>query len=492
MGGPTSTCGSLSSATGTSVTYTPPLAGTAACTATIVVSTSVNPSVSQTFTVTVDPTLTIVTPSLPSGTYGAAYASTTLTATGGIAPYTWAATGPLPPGLVLSKAGVLSGTATAAVSGTYTFSVTDSTSTAYTTSTGLAITVAPKALTVTASSPSVTYGTASAPAITPSYSGFVNGDSSSSLTTQPTCSASTCTAHEPGGGSSSYQLRGRGGQQLLDQLCGWKLDGEQGDADDHDGAFGERDHLSADTGFLDPDGWRWLARRWHVYLYHDEHPAGRRHGLTERDLHSDGHSGLQHRDGFSQLAGEQGHADDHDGAFGERNHLSADAGFLDPDGRRRLARRRHVYLYHVEHPAGRGTASQSVTYTPTDTADYNTATGSVSVLVNKGAPTITTEPSASAITYPQTLASSTLTGGVGSPAGGTFTFTTSSTQPGAGTASQSVTYTPTDTADYNTATGSVSVLVNKGAPTITTEPSAMRITIPQASYLPNLVLLSAV
>ncbi len=50
-----------------------------------------------------------------------------------------------------------------------------------------ALTVGKAPLTVTALSTSVTYG-GTVPTITPNYSGFVNGDSSSSLTTQPTCS----------------------------------------------------------------------------------------------------------------------------------------------------------------------------------------------------------------------------------------------------------------------------------------------------------------
>jgi hypothetical protein len=53
-----------------------------------------------------------------------------------------------------------------------------------------------------------------------------------------------------------------------------------------------------------------------------------------------------------------------------------------------------------------------------------------------------------------------LTGGSGTPAGGSFAFTTPSTAPGVGTASQSVTYTPLDTANYNPTVGTVSVTVN--------------------------------
>ena len=57
---------------------------------------------------------------------------------------------------------------------------------AYTSAAG-DFTVAPAALTVTASSGAITYG-GTVPTITPAYSGFKNGDTASSLTTAPTCS----------------------------------------------------------------------------------------------------------------------------------------------------------------------------------------------------------------------------------------------------------------------------------------------------------------
>jgi hypothetical protein len=113
-----------------------------------------------------------------------------------------------------------------------------------------------------------------------------------------------------------------------------------------------------------------------------------------------------------------------------------------------------------------GTALQSVTYTPTDTADYNTASSTVSVAVNKADPSVTTWPVASAITYGQTLAASTLSGGAATP-GGTFACTTPSTAPNAGTALQSVTYAPTDTTSYNSSSSTVSVPVNPKALTVT-------------------------
>ncbi len=57
--------------------------------------------------------------------------------------------------------------------------------------------VGPAALSISASSTSATYG-ASPPAITASYSGFVNGDGSSSLSSPPTCST-TATSSSPVG-----------------------------------------------------------------------------------------------------------------------------------------------------------------------------------------------------------------------------------------------------------------------------------------------------
>jgi autotransporter-associated beta strand protein len=73
-------------------------------------------------------------------------------------------------------------------------------------------------------------------------------------------------------------------------------------------------------------------------------------------------------------------------------------------------------------------------------------------------------PTASAITNGQPLSASILSGGsvtnsLGASVPGTFAFTTPSATPGVGTANQSVTFTPTDTATYNPFTFNVSVTV---------------------------------
>jgi autotransporter-associated beta strand protein len=121
-----------------------------------------------------------------------------------------------------------------------------------------------------------------------------------------------------------------------------------------------------------------------------------------------------------------------------------------------------------------GTADQGVTFTPNDTANYSTATASVSVTVGKATPTISAAPAASDITFGQTLADSNLTGGTASTPG-SFAFTTPSTSPNVGTANQGVTFTPSDTVNYNTATTTVSVTVNKADATVTW-PTAAAIT----------------
>jgi hypothetical protein len=116
-----------------------------------------------------------------------------------------------------------------------------------------------------------------------------------------------------------------------------------------------------------------------------------------------------------------------------------------------------------------GTDTLSVAFTPNDTTDYTTATASVKIVVNAAAkttPTISAVPTASAITSGQALSASTLTGGTASVPG-TFAWTAPSTVPATGTDSESVTFTPTNTTDYTTASANVQIVVNPAIPQIT-------------------------
>jgi hypothetical protein len=78
----------------------------------------------KTFTITI---FQVTPDTLPSGIVGTAYTPTTLSASGGKSPYTWAiASGSLPGGLSLSSGGVISGTPTAGGAFSFTVAVTDS------------------------------------------------------------------------------------------------------------------------------------------------------------------------------------------------------------------------------------------------------------------------------------------------------------------------------------------------------------------------------
>jgi hypothetical protein len=118
----------LTLSAGGMISGTPTAAGTSNFT--VQVTDSGSRKAMKEFSITVNPTPPVITTAapLPAGTVGTAY-SQPLGATGGMTPYTWSvASGTLPPGLMLSADGVISGTPTAQVTATFTVRVTDSAS----------------------------------------------------------------------------------------------------------------------------------------------------------------------------------------------------------------------------------------------------------------------------------------------------------------------------------------------------------------------------
>jgi len=103
-------------------------------------------------TITINPQLTVTTGSLGAGVVGTTY-NQTLSASGGITPYSWAITvGSLPSGLSLnSSTGAITGTPTGPFVGTtnFTATVTDSESPTKTASAALSITISAPTLTIT-------------------------------------------------------------------------------------------------------------------------------------------------------------------------------------------------------------------------------------------------------------------------------------------------------------------------------------------------------
>jgi len=119
-------------------------------------------STSKTFLVTINGTLSVMAPTtLPSANLNTAYAPVTVTAGGGLPPYTWTATG-LPTGLSINVAtGVISGTPTTAAGTPYSVAVTVTDSTGKTASMSYTLAVS-SVLTVSgpASLPTGTVGAA--------------------------------------------------------------------------------------------------------------------------------------------------------------------------------------------------------------------------------------------------------------------------------------------------------------------------------------------
>ena len=108
-----------------------------------------------------------------------------------------------------------------------------------------------------------------------------------------------------------------------------------------------------------------------------------------------------------------------------------------------------------------------MTFTPTNTADYNAATKTVAITVVKATPVITW-PTPAPITVGTALNGTQLN--ATTPVAGTFVYTPPSgtlLEAGAGQ-NLSVTFTPANTADYNPATATVPITVNAlSLPTVT-------------------------
>ncbi len=128
---------------------------------------------SRAYTITVAaPTIVVAPASLPNATAGQAYSST-VTASGGTAPYSYAVTGgTLPSGITLSPTGVLSGTSTVAGTFNFTVSATDSSSGSgapFSGSRAYSLTVAaPSVVVAPATLPNPTVGTAYSQTVTAS------------------------------------------------------------------------------------------------------------------------------------------------------------------------------------------------------------------------------------------------------------------------------------------------------------------------------------
>jgi hypothetical protein len=267
------------------------------------------------------------------------------------------------------------------------------------------VTVYQTSLVVTASSPTVIYG-AAVPTITASYSGFVNSDSSASLTTQPRCGTAYTTASHAASNPITY--------------CSDAVDSKYS--------------ITYTQGAVNVSKATPTVSLWPTAT-----------GITYGQALSI--SSPWATSGTASVGG----------SFGWTNSSTQ---------------------------PGAGSPTESVTFTPTDATDYNNVTNSVSIAVAKATPTISVVPTASEISYGAALSASKLSGGTivnpysSANVAGSFAWTGSDVAPTTtGTISEGVTFTATDSTDYNTATGNVNVTVSKASASalITAWPTASSI-----------------
>jgi hypothetical protein len=117
-----------------------------------------------------------------------------------------------------------------------------------------------------------------------------------------------------------------------------------------------------------------------------------------------------------------------------------------------------------------GSQTLSVTFTPTDTTDYTTATVTTTLTVNKAVPTISWAAPA-AITYGAPLSATQLNATSNVP--GIFVYSpTAGTVLSAGSQTLSVSFTPADTINYTTAIATTSIAVSVATPVLSFAPIA--------------------
>ena len=134
-------CGTLSSQTATSVTYTAPSQVTANLSVFVVATSAADQTKSATAQLMVVPPPSVTTTSLPGGTGGGVYKAT-LQESGGVGPFSWSGrSGSLPSGFTLSNDGTIAGTPCAGGNSNFTVQVADSATPPLTASAPLSISV---------------------------------------------------------------------------------------------------------------------------------------------------------------------------------------------------------------------------------------------------------------------------------------------------------------------------------------------------------------
>ena len=112
-----------------------------------------------------------------------------------------------------------------------------------------------------------------------------------------------------------------------------------------------------------------------------------------------------------------------------------------------------------------GSQTLSVTFTPTDTTDYITATASVTLIVNKATPTVTWDPPVP-VPYGSWLGNTALSAIASVPGSFTYLPAAGTQLLTLGTVNLSLTFAPADATDYNSVTATNTLTVTQGIPAL--------------------------
>jgi hypothetical protein len=131
-----------------------------------------------------------------------------------------------------------------------------------------------------------------------------------------------------------------------------------------------------------------------------------------------------------------------------------------------------------------GTHLVQAIFNPTDAANYSQVSGQISVTVTKATPVIQSVPRATSISQGDALRASNLIGGQASVPG-SFVFTSPNFVPQVGNSQVSITFSPSDTAHYNSVVLSISISVSSVDPVLPPTPEPSPTPTPSATPTPE-------
>ena len=343
------------------------------------------------------------------------------------------------------------------------------------------VTVNKAPLTITASSPTVSYG-AAVPTVTPSYSGFVNSQNSSVLTTQPTCTTTYAVTSTAGSSPSTSCSGAAATNYSIAYVAGAVTVNKApltitASSPTVNYGFSVPTITASYSGFVNSQNSSVMTTQpTCTTTYTVTSAAG-----SSPSTSCSGAAAANYSIGYVAGAVTVSQAPLTITASSPTVSYGAApptitpsfSGFMNGQNSSVLAiQPTCTTAYAVTSAAG---SSPLTSCSGAAAANYSMSYVAGAVTVNKATPSVTW-PTPTAITYGTALSSTQLSATAGGVAG-SFVYTPASgTVLNAGSQTLSVNFNPTDTADYNAASSSVTLTVNKATPTLSVATSGTPIT----------------